>query len=357
VLTPFFIAGTMLFKRLFGTIQVRSAESMTTSFRSWWRNCALEADSEIRDIDRMENEIGPIAPNVSGIRELISTLELCHHKADRWVHNIIEAIGAGETQKGLGTRSPGQTHPAEKVWQNACAALSAWCAGCPDTKVELSVDTVPASRLLACLGERSPLKEWQVQRVIEKIHSAIHWPQSSDDPSAQYAWMLLSGGEYESAYRNECPDRYREHEDFWLRTVRTILHDTENGHEAELSLGLAIDMLMPCHWRFVTNLQIVLEAIGGKLDPDKPFAACGRNIGLVPIRGRMATVSGTLKVFCGDPESSREAVRDLLALLGEPTEIKRWLAASLDKTIRLQLNPPAGLRAMSALAGPDWIKQ
>jgi len=329
---------------------------MTTSCRSLWRNCALEADSEILDIDRIEDDIAPIAPNVSSIRELISSLELCHHKADRWVFNIIEAIGAGETKKGLGTRSPGQQHAAEKVWQNACAALSAWCAGCPSTKVDLSIDTVPASRLLACLGERSPLKEWQVQRVIEKIRSAINWPQSCDDPTAQYVCILLSGGEYESAYRNECPEHYKEHEDFWLRTVRTIVHDSENGQEAELSLGLAIDILEPCHWRFVTNLQIVLEAIGGKLNLDKPSAACGRNITLVPIRCRMEIVSNTLKVFCGDPVLNQEVDRDLLDLLGEPTEVKRWLSASLDKTIRLQLNPPAELRAISALAGPDWIK-
>jgi len=328
---------------------------MTTSCRSWWRNCALDADAEILAIDRNEDRIAPIDPNVAKIRELISSLELCHHKAERWVGNIVKAIGAGETRKGLGTRLPGQQHPAEKVWQDACAALSAWCAGCPSTKLDLSIDTVPASELLACLGERSPLKEWQVQRVIEKIRSAIHWPQSLDDPAAQYVWILLAGGEYELAYRSECPEHYKEHEEFWLRTVRTIIHDRENGDEANLSLGLAIDMLMPCHWRFAENLRIVLEAIGGRLKPEKPFAACGRNITLVPIRRRMEIISNTLRVFCGDPELNRELDRGLLALLGEPTEVKRWLAGSLDKTIRLQLSPPAELRALSALAGPDWI--
>jgi len=330
---------------------------MTTSCRLWWRNCALEADSEILAIDRMEDHIAPIAANVSKIRELISSLELCHHKAERWICNIIEAISTGETRKGLGTRSPGQQHPTEKVWQNACAALSTWVAGCPSTSIDLTIDTVPASRILAGLGERSPLKEWQVQRVIERLRSSIHWPQSLDDPTAQYVWILLSGGEYESAYRNQCPDHYKEHQDFWLRTVRTIIHDTENEDEADLSLGLAIDMLWPCHWNFVENIQIVLEAIGGRLNPEKTFAVCGRNITLLPIRRRMEIVSNTLKVFCGDPESNQEMDRDLLALLGKPTAIKKWLAASLDKTIRLQLSPPAELRQISALAGPDWIRQ
>ena len=329
---------------------------MTATCRSRWRNCAVEADSEIVEIDLLEDEIAPLAPDVSGIRELISSLELCHHKAERWVHNIIEAIGLGETRKGLGTRRPGQSHPAEEVWQTACGSLAAWCAGCPAASVGLSVGTVPASRLLAGLGERSPLKEWQVHRVIEKIRSLIHWSLSSNEPAAQYVWILFGGGEYESFYRTQCPEHYKEHEDFWLATVRTIIHDTENGEAAALSLGLAIDMLWPCHWRFVENLQIVLEAIGGRLKPDKPFAACGRNITLMPIRGPMGIVCRTLRAFCGHSETGGEVEPQILALLGKPTAARRWLAASLEKTIRLQLDPPADVRAMSALTGPDWIK-
>jgi hypothetical protein len=336
---------------------IRGGRQMKTPCRSWWRNCALEADSEILAIDRMEDRIAPLPEKISKIRELISSLELCHHKAERWTGNIIEAIGSGKTEKGLGTRSPDQQHPFEKVWQRACAALSAWVAGCPGSSIDSTINDVPASRILSCLGKRTPIKEWQVQRVVEKIRSTIHWPQSSNDPTTQYVWLLLSGGEYESFYRNQCPEHYQEHEDFWLKTVRTIIHDTENGEKADLSLGLAIDMLMPCHWRFVENLQIVLEAIGEKLNPDKPFAACGRNINLLPIRRRMEMISDTLKFFYGTPVSGEETDEDVLAMLGEATEVKKWLAASLDKTIRLQLSPPAELRAMSALAGPDWIKQ
>jgi hypothetical protein len=330
---------------------------MTTSCRPWWRNCALEPDSEILEIDAMEDRIAPISANLSRIRELISSLEMCHHKAERWVYNAIEAIGAGESGKGLGTRPPGQHHPAETAWQNACAALSEWCAGRPSAKVDMSVGTVRAAELLGCLGERSPLREWQVQRVIDKIRSSLQWPRPLHDPTAQYAWVLLSGGEYESVYRDACPEHYEEHEDFWLTTVRTIIHDTDDGDEAHLSLGLAIDMLWPCHWRFVENLRIVLEAIGGRLEPATPFAACGRNIGLSPLRSRMLTISTTLRTFSGAAESDGAVDGELLALLGEPTDSRRWLALSLDKTIRLQMDPPADLRAMSALTGPDWIGQ
>ena len=329
---------------------------MTTSCHTWWRNCALEADPEIRAIDQLEDELAPIAPEISKIRELISSLELCHHKADRWVRNIVEAIAEGRTVKGLGTRPPGQRHRTETVWQNACAALAAWVAGCPGPSLYITVDTIPASQLLAGLGQRSPLKEWQVQRVIDRIRTAIHWPECRNDPTAQYVWLLIGGEEYELAYRTDCPAHYLEHDEFWLTTVQTMIHDTENGNHADLSLGLAIDMLWPCHWRFVDNLRIVLEAIGGKLDPDTPFAACGRNIGLLPSR-RMVTIANTLNVFCDVRKSNQDVDRALLKLLGEPTKVKKWLAASLAKTIMLQISPPATLREMSTLTGPDWLTQ
>ena len=317
----------------------------------------MTADAEILEIDAMEDRIGPLGANVTDVRRLISNLELCHHKAERWVHNIMEAIGSGESAKGLGTRPSGLHHPAETVWQNACAALSAWCAGRPGAQREIAVGGVPATELVACLGERSPLKEWQVQRVIDKIRSLIHWPRPLQDPSARYAWLLLGGGAYESTYRDTCPDEYAEHEEFWLATVRTFIRDTIDGAVTPLSLGLAIDMLWPCHWRFVENLRIVLEAIGGRLEPGRPFAACGRNIGLVPLRPRMRAVSDALRTFGGAVGTAGDVDEGLLSVLGEPSATRAWLALSLDKTIRLQLDPPREVRAVSALTGPDWLSR
>ena len=302
---------------------------MTT--QQWWNNCAVdqEADSEILAINNLEDKIAPIGENLSKIRNLIATLEMCHHKAESWVSNILEAIATGETSKGLGTRSPDQIHPTEVISKNACGALSAWVAGCPSTSIELTIGTVPASKLLACLGERSPLKEWQVQRVIEKIRSWTDFPGSLEDPSTQYAWLSYG--------QKDCPEHYKEHENFWKQTVEiTPFGDLQMDGE-DFSLGLAIDMLWTCNWNFVENLQVVLEVIGGNLKPEGPFAACAWNITLSPIRPRMEVVSNTLQVFCGNSKPGKEIDRDVLSLLGEPTEEKKWLAASLDKTIRLQL--------------------
>jgi hypothetical protein len=211
--------------------------------------------------------------------------------------------------------------------------------------------------MLASLGQRSALKEWQVQRVIERIRSFIGWPQSDENPATQYEWLLIGGGAYEAAYRSDCPERYAEHEDFWRTTARTIIHDTAAGRDAELSLALAIDLLWPCHWRFVENLRIVLNAVGGNLHPVVPFAACGRNITLVPNRERMETICRTLRAFCATAPANSKADRSILNQLGEPTDTKKWLARSLDKTIRLQLNPSDKMRALSTLEGPAWIKR
>jgi hypothetical protein len=326
---------------------------MDTACRPRWRNCALTTDAEMLSIDAMEDALVPLEAGVEAVRELISSLELCHHKAERWVHNILEAIGAGGSTKGLGTRDSGQLHAAEQVWSAACDALSAWCAGCPADSITGTVGGTPASGLIRRVGDRSPLKEWQVARVIEKIRSLIHFPPPSDEPSAGFAWLLFDDETEGSTFRTECPERYREHESFWQATVRTLIRDSQDRRDPPLSLGLAIDMLWPCHWDFVNNLRLVLDAIGGDLEPGSPFAACGRNIGRLPDRDRYERIARQLGEFNTDTTTAGEVA----TLLGDPTPEKRWLAASLDKTIRLQLDAPSDVRAICALVGPSWIRE
>ena len=216
---------------------------MPHPLRPHWRNCALSADAELIAIDEMEDSLEPVGENITKIRELITGLELCHHKAERRVDNIIEAIGSGETTKGLGSRATGQRHPRESVWQNAHDALSLWCAGTTNTENDLTIGTVPASRLLASLGERTPLKKWHVQRVVERIGSYLHWPHCYSDPATQYTLMMFSANEYKAIYLDECPEPYRDHEEFWQTTARTFIHDRESDVQTDFSLAIAIDML------------------------------------------------------------------------------------------------------------------
>ena len=289
-----------------------------------WENCPGQPDDETRVIDALEDSMAPLDDETKRIRRLIMSIESCHHKAARWVELIIEAIGKGSTAKGAGTRPSGKREPIEQIWQNCAAALSAWCAGCPAGAIDFDVGGVPVAELVGHIGERTPLKEWQVGRIVDKVREFVVWPRAYEDPTFRYAGM------------EEHPELYAEHADFRDRTMRTILHDTVDGRSAEISLAAAIDHLQPCNWNFLANLVIVLKAIGGELSPKTPFAAHGRNIKLTPIRDRMKIISNTLRAFCEDKDAGADP--EILAVLGEKTPGKHWLPASLDKTLRLQLD-------------------
>lgn len=319
------------------TTDAKAGLESPTPRRECWANCGGEVDEEMREIDRLEDGISPLPANIARIRKLISTFELCHHKAERWVTNIIEAIGKGETSKGLGTRSAGELHPAESDWMNACAALSAWCAGQPADSIEIEIGGRSASCLLSKLGQRSALKEWQVQRLIERIREFIGWPRSVLHGDSVYVFMEECGAELEPPGDAECPEYYREHEDFWKQTLQTRIHDTVNGEAADISLAVAIDLMFPCNWNFVNNLDIVLGAVGGELHTAGPLAVCARNLRHAPIRERMQTVCRTLQYSLRKQRSENDVDSALLELLRDMTAPQRWLVTSLDKTIRLQL--------------------
>jgi hypothetical protein len=110
-----------------------------------------------------------------------------------------------------------------------------------------------------------------------------------------------------------------------------------DGREAKMSLAMAIDMLEPCNWDFVGSIVTLLKVIGGELRPERPYACHQRNIKLSPLCDRLVTISNTLGVFWKEEETNKKTDQDILDYLGEVTPIKRWLSASLDKTIRLQL--------------------
>ena len=300
---------------------------MSAEVRSWWENCTKESDKEIRAIDAIEDRIAPLDDQTAKIRQRITSLELCHHKAERHVELIMKAIGSGDASKGSGRRPALQRQPVvscrqncpwedcyDSVWQHGYDALSAWSSGSLAEAMHLDVRGIPAGELVSSVGDPTPLKVWQGQRIMGKVRSFLN-------PSFRYVEI----GEY------------GEDSEFRSLTMQTIIHDTVDGQDAEVPLAAAIDNLCPCHWDFVGNLVIVLKAIGGDLFPEQPFAACGRNIKLTPIRDKMRRASNTLRAFWEERDTAQDVDAGILRILGARTPVKHWLAASLDKTIRLQL--------------------
>ncbi|MBW7989302.1 MAG: hypothetical protein FVQ84_04700 [Planctomycetes bacterium] len=309
-----------------GNQTAQKANENGVSARPCWRNCVAEADGEILDIDKMEDSIAPLDDNTTKIRQLITAFELCYHEADKEAEYIAKAIGAGRYPERSNERPPQRKKELESCRQ----ILSSWCENPAITDIDLDIGGISADELLSFIGLPSQLKIWQVERIIDKISEAL-------DPSRLYHNIALGLGDYGEPDANPAGEHYKDNSAFLQQTIETIIHDTVDGHQAEISLAMAIDLLMPCHWDFVGGVATILRAIGGDLNPATPYACCARNIKLSPLYDRLRTISNTLGSFWKSEEKAEKIDSDILASLGELTPVKRWLAASLDKTIRLHL--------------------
>ena len=298
--------------------------------RPCWQNCAPALDNEMLAIDKMEDALVPLDKHATGTRQLITGFEACYHEADNEAERIVKAIGAARCPRRSNARPPER----KKQLQNSRRILSRWCKN-PATKgIKLNVGGIAAHELLSFIGQASPLKIWQVERIVDKISQAL-------DPNRRYHNMALDLGDYGEPGARPAGEHYKDDATFLQQTKETIIHDTVDGRKAKISLAIAIDLLMPCHWDFVGGLVIILKAIGGDLHPDKPYACCARNLKLSPLCDRVKTISNTLRAFWKGSRAVKNMDCDLLASLGKATPTKRWLAASLDKTIRLQLEAPS----------------
>lgn len=296
------------------------------SARPCWCNCGAQADCEILDIDKMEDSIVPLNEETTRIRQLITGFELCYHEADKEAEYIATAIGAGHCPERSNERPPQR----KKELENSRQMLSKWCENPAISGLELDVGGISADELLSSIGPPTPLKLWQVERIIDKITEAL-------DHNRPYHNIVLDIGPYGEPGANPVGDHYKGSLNFVKKTVETVIHDTVDGRKAKISLAMAIDMLEPCNWDFVGSVAAILRAIGGDLHPARPYACHQRNIELSPLRDRLKTISNTLRAFWKPEEKAENIDSDILASLGEAAPVNRWLAASLDKTIRLQL--------------------
>jgi len=292
----------------------------------YWQACGIEADAEVLEIDRMEDAIAPLDEETTKIRQLITGFELCYHEADKEAEYIAQAIGAGYCPERSNERPPQR----KKELENSRQILSKWCENPVISGLELDVGGISADDLLSCIGPPTPLKVWQIERIVDKIIEAL-------DQSRPYHNMVLDLGDYGEPGANPVGEHYKDSLNFVKKTVETVIHDTVDGHEAKISLAMAIDMLEPCNWDFVGSVFTILRAIGGDLHPARPYACHQRNLKLSPLRDRLETISNTLGAFWKPEEKTENIDNDVLASLGALTPVKRWLAASFDKTIRLQL--------------------
>ena len=318
---------------------------MGDTLRPCWQNCFIPddeyalRDEELAEIDAMEDSISPLDDDAVRIRRLITCFESCYHEADRQAELIIKAIGSGRPPAESSNRPPGR----KRDLQNARDILSAWCEDEFDKVRDRDVGGISAEQLAGFIGDRTPLKTWQVRRIIDKVTFAL-------EPSKPYHYLALNAGESGEMGA----EYYSDDSDFLAQTVETIIYDTVDDRDAQITLAIAIDRLQQCNWNFVGNLVIILKAIGSDLHPDKFFACCERNILSTPLRERLRIISNTLRAFRRSKEAGKQIDENILAILGTATPVKWWLAASLDKTISSQLDPDNVKRMYEWVV--KWIK-
>jgi len=308
---------------------------MSDDLRSCWLNCFAPGDKgfledlELLAINAMADNIAPLDEQTAAIRGLITRFELCYHEADKEAEYIIKSIAAGHCLE----QSKERPARRKKQLQSCFDILSRWCEDTAVKSRKPDLDGVPADELLALIGDPSPRKVWQAARIVDRVGEAL-------DPNRPYHRMALDLGDYGEPGTHPAGDYYKDNPDYLNQTKETIIHDTVDGHSSKVSLAMAIDLLMPCHWDFVGSVVTILKAIGGDLHPARPYACCTRNIKFSQLCERVRAISDTLGAFWKGDETTGTLDRDILASLGEITAVKRWLAASLDKTIRLHLYMP-----------------
>jgi hypothetical protein len=292
---------------------------MSDNFRPCWQNCFLPDDKneELAAIDAMEDSLAPLDDGTVRIRWLITRFESCYHEADKEAELIVKAIGSGQAPKESGERPPQR----KRQLQNSHDILSAWCQGVCAKCKDFDVGGIPTDELVGCLGKPTGLKIWQVQRVIDKLKQAL-------DSSYHYHTMALDFSESGEPGAVKAGDHYKDQPDFLDQTKAALINDTIDGRKAQISLAMAIDRLQPCNWNFVGNLVIILR-----------------------VRSRLKIISNSLSAFCKGSEEKQDTDANIVALLGTRTPVKHWLAASLDKTIKSQLDP-VNVKLMT-----EWVEK
>jgi hypothetical protein len=304
---------------------------MAKELRAVWANClgaddvSYLEDEEMAAIDAMEDSLTPLDEGIVAIRALITRFESCYHEADKEAESIVKAIGTGCCQPESNERPPER----KQQLQNCRDILKAWCDDAIDKTKAMDMGGISADELFGFIGQRTALKVWQVQRIVDQVSQAL-------DSKCLYHTIFLNMRDYGVQEAEPPEEHYKNDANFLKQTTDTIIHDTVDGHQGKISLALAIDLLRPCNWNFVSNVVVILKAIGGNLHSDKSFACCSRNVKLSPLWDRLKIISNTLRAFWQGNETSENLDSDILEALGEKTDIKRFLAASLDKTIRLQ---------------------
>ena len=308
------------------------------SLRAHWVNCCREPDSEIIEIDRMEDQLdSKEREQAQQIRRLITRFEVCHWNSDRWLERILQAIVEEQVPPTSGR--PRTQHPLAQMLICLQGLLAHWVEHATTPVPQCVILDKTSAEILHSLGTWTPFKAWVDQRLLDGLEHHLHanglLPPSELPPARSYPGDLSLDSANADQYFPDSLGRLAEARSRKLR-IRHEIGDEVETH----SLALLISSPNPCnefYFRFLFALFEYLDTSNSERILPSPF--CGN---ISPGRHRRYyRAINALRAYLGQPPKGLLPLDDaVLSQLGEPTRAKCWLVASLEKTLREQLPPP-----------------
>jgi hypothetical protein len=288
-------------------------------------------DDDIREINDFERSVGRLSPEHRDLRVMADFCCIWRYDYPRRVHEMCAAIG-GSRHTAFGLHY--QICPRQRQELiNYAEALKMWFT---DDTAENCKKAGPefertCSKIYQMLGERDPLKKLLAERTYLGL--------SSRTLNCSY-WGYNNHGRVSLA-----PYSAQELPADWHKRMtaveRAIVKEMGNkAHDFLCDVGGSAEPA--CHFKFIRRIDILVSSIGclrwrGNL-PAKDSTISGR-------RTITATYLSVLeKYWRGETSEFKESAgeiaaaleAELFALLGEGTNFKRWLVASLWKNIKNQ---------------------
>ena len=288
-------------------------------------------DDDIKEINEMEKSLGKLSPEQRDLRVMADFCCIWRYDYPQRVHELCAAIG-GNPHTAFGLHYQICTRQRQELIDYA-EALQMWLSDGTSLKQDKKAPECERTinKVFQMLGERDPLKDLLVERTYLGL--------SSRALNCSY-WGYNSRGKVSLA-----PYTAQELSFDWHKRMATI----ERAIAKEMG-GKAHDFLCDvggsaepaCHFKFIRRIDILVSSIGclrwrGNLPPKDKTISGRRAITATYLsilekywRGTVSEYSDT----ADDAEGTIEA--GLVGSLGEKTNLKRWLAASLWKNIKNQ---------------------
>jgi hypothetical protein len=268
---------------------------------SAWSNIEISPqDSEILEIDKLEETLGKISENVQEIRELITRFEVCHFKYQQHFKHIKDSIlnlkpnvkptqiGANHISKGKDVLKNDKTGRSI-LGQQYVNSLMKWLGNYSQENSNYFNNELN-HQITKWLGDKNPDKE----RLVRLLIARLIWDWKAYEEYQQ-------GGEYKE-------------------------------------LEIQASRMDICHYAFPKHLDILLQGIG-RMEPIDNFEGCGSfNTDIKTYAEKQ------FSILCDYLKSNSNKKNS-----DQNEKVKLWLIACLAKTLKEQVGLNKSLHQLISL--------